>query len=104
MSNKSYYNGVRSVSSVPVRGPDTPQYHIDLVTRHMRRLLALGHTIEDGLDLVLEAARREFQCRILVVRPSAFLVDGGEFIWPLTAPARQPASVARPPSNEVCDG
>ena len=70
------------------RGPDTPQYHIDLVLRHMRRLFEIGHTIEDGLDLTLTAARQEFQCRIVIVRPLTFLVDGGEFIWPLTAGAQ----------------
>ena len=67
------------------RGPDTPEYHVGLVVRHMRRLLDLGHTIEDNLDLVLQAARQEFQCCIFIKKPLVFLVDGGEFIWPLTA-------------------
>jgi hypothetical protein len=39
------------------RGPDLPQYHIALVLRHMRRLLEIGNTIEDNLDIALQAAR-----------------------------------------------
>jgi hypothetical protein len=69
------------------RGPDTPDYHVGLVVRHMRRLLELEHTIEDNLDLVLQAARQEFQCRIVVIKPLIFRVDGGKFVWPLTAGA-----------------
>jgi hypothetical protein len=60
------------------RGPDTPQYRIDLVVRHLRRLLELGHTIEECLDLVVEAARQEFQCRIVIVRPSAENTENDE--------------------------
>jgi hypothetical protein len=49
--------------------------------QYMRRRLELGHTIEDNLDIALQAARQEFQCRIVIVWPLTFLVDGGEFVW-----------------------
>ena len=82
MPNKSHYNG-NAKSTAAIRGPDTTEYHVDLIVRHARRLLELGGTIEQVLDLVMLATVREFQCRIVILRPSRFLVDGGEFAWPL---------------------
>jgi hypothetical protein len=38
--------------------------------------------IETTLDLVLEAARAEFGCRIVVDTLCRLLVDGGVFVWP----------------------
>jgi len=68
MPNKSHYNG-NVKSSAAIRGPDTPQYHIDRIVGHTRRTALV--------------ACREFQCRIVILRQSAFLANGCEFTWPM---------------------
>ena len=64
------------------RPPASPQRRTDRAIYAMRRLFELGHTVEDCLDLVLEAARREFHCHVTVAQPLVFFVDGCEFTWP----------------------
>jgi hypothetical protein len=59
-------------------------YHQQQVIRAARHLLEVGGTVEDGLDCIVEAARREFGgIRVFVHRPAELRVDGVPFRWPL---------------------
>jgi hypothetical protein len=53
-----------------------------VLIRNARVFLAEGGTIEDALDCVMEAARREFACRVLVEQPMRLRIDGHTHIWP----------------------
>jgi hypothetical protein len=64
---------------------DTPQRRADRTIYAIRRMFEFDHTVEDCLELVLEAARREFHCHVTVAQPLVFFVDGCEFTWPLAA-------------------
>ena len=54
------------------------------VIRAARQFFECGGTVEDGLDCIVEAARREFGgIRVFVHRPAELRVDGVPFRWPL---------------------
>jgi hypothetical protein len=53
------------------------------VIKAARLFLECGGTVEDGLDCIVEAARREFGgIRVFVHRPAELRVDGVPFRWP----------------------
>jgi hypothetical protein len=81
LGNCSSYADLKSTAAT--RKPDDVQYHIDLIFKHTRRLLELGGTVEQCLDLVLESARREFCCRVLVRAPACIRIDGHDYRWPI---------------------
>jgi hypothetical protein len=46
-------------------------------------LLEVGGTVEDGIDCIVEAARREFGgIRVFVHRPAELRIDGVPYRWP----------------------
>jgi hypothetical protein len=65
--------------------PTNPEWHREQVIKATRHLLEYGGTIEDGLDCIVEAARREFGgIRVFVHRPAELRVDGVPYQWPVT--------------------
>jgi hypothetical protein len=63
-------------------GDAAARYHTDQLVQTARKMLEAGSTIEDALDAVIEAAKREFGVRVVVSVPAQLLVDGGVFTWP----------------------
>jgi hypothetical protein len=63
--------------------PDDAARHVAQIIKATRALLAIGGTIEDGLDSVMEAARQEFQCKIILMAKARLRIDGCDWEWPL---------------------
>ena len=60
-----------------------PDYRREAVIKATRYFLECGGTVEDGLDCVMEAARREFGgLRVFVHRPAELRIDGVPYRWP----------------------
>ncbi len=47
-----------------------------------RDLFAAYGVLEEALDIVVEAAKDEFQCRIIFTQPAEIRVDGNSYLWP----------------------
>jgi hypothetical protein len=61
-------------------------WHREQVIKATRLMLERGGTVEDGLDCIVEAARREFGgIRVFVHRPAELRIDGTPFRWPCEA-------------------
>jgi hypothetical protein len=63
--------------------PDNAACHVAQIIKSTRAMLALGGVVEDALDAALEAARQEFQCRIVLLAKARLRIDGHDWEWPL---------------------
>lgn len=61
---------------------DNPDWHRAQLVRHARGLFQAGGVIEDALDTVMQAAREEFHCTVVIAKPALMVIDGGRFEWP----------------------
>jgi hypothetical protein len=57
------------------------------IVKAARSLFVADGTVEEALDAVIRGACEEFGCRIVVVAPARFIVDGVEFQWPEGRPS-----------------
>jgi hypothetical protein len=58
-------------------------YNREQIIKATRYFLEVGGTVEDGLDCIVEAARREFGgIRVFVHRPAELRIDGVPYRWP----------------------
>ena len=65
------------------RPSDDTSREREQVIKATRLMLGRGGTVEDGLDCIVEAARREFGgIRVFVHRPAELRIDGTPFRWP----------------------
>jgi hypothetical protein len=56
--------------------------HHEQITKACRQLFAAEGTVEEALDAVLEAARREYGWTVVIHRPAELRIDGCEYRWP----------------------
>jgi hypothetical protein len=61
-----------------------PEWHREQVIKAVRYFFECGATVEEGLDAVMEAARREFGTRVIIRRPCEMRIDGYDYRWPLS--------------------
>jgi len=67
--------------------PHTMDWHRLQIIKACRRLFCdADGVIEDALSAVLEAARQEFGCVIIITTPAIMRVDGHSYTWPEVRP------------------
>jgi len=62
----------------------TPEWHTAQLVLAARKMLDAGGTIEDALDAVIEAAKRQFGVRVIFTAPAEIRIDGFSYRWPET--------------------
>ena len=68
---------------LPMSDAHTIDWHRLQIIKAARRLFADGDgTIEEALDAVVQAARQEFGCVVLITKPMHMRVDGYEYQYP----------------------
>jgi hypothetical protein len=61
---------------------DGTAWHREQIAKAARCLFAADGTIEQALDSVLQAARHEFGCTVIITRPAVLHIDGYSYRWP----------------------
>lgn len=71
------------MSKLSYRAPADTTWHREQIVKATRHLFDAGGTIEDGLNCIVEAARREFGgIRVFVHRPAELRINGVPYRWP----------------------
>jgi len=74
----------------------TPKVHVDDDPMpgplDLQKLVQQYGVLEEALDACVKAAAAEFGCRIVVLRPAQFVIDGGRFEWPVSEPTNGKAT------------
>jgi hypothetical protein len=64
------------------RPPDDYSWHREQIARTARRMFEQGGTVEDALDAVLQAAKREYGWTVVITSPAVLRIDGYDWRWP----------------------